>query len=127
MRHGTSRRIERRIKAHAHNGIAQHVANLLYTVEKQGKPEIWRGFLNLQQSAGREKNRLPHRRNKGCSVYTETEHPLMTNDYSDIIRIERLHQKMRNFLSLIYDDIICYLHFSNCLKCEDNKNINPLE
>ena len=52
MRHSTSRRIERRIKAHADNGIAQHVANLLYTVEKQGKPEIWRDFLNLQQSAG---------------------------------------------------------------------------
>ena len=60
-------------------------------------------------------NRLPHRRNKGCSVYTETEHPLMTNHYSDIIRIERLHQKMRNFLSLIYDDIICYLHFFKLL------------
>ena len=107
---------ERRIKAHADNGIAQHVTNLLYTVEKQGKPEIRRSFLNQQQDSWREKNRLPHRRNKGCSVYTETEHPLMTNDYSDIIRIERLHQKMRNFLSLIYDDIICYLHFFKLLE-----------
>ena len=38
------------------------------------------------------------------------EYPLMTNYYSDIIRIERLHQKMREIMSLIYDNIICYLH-----------------
>lgn len=70
----------------------------------------------MKKNFRRKENSLSHRRSKGCPVYLETEHPLMTNYYSDIIRIERLHQKMREFICLTYDNIICYLHFFKLLE-----------
>lgn len=47
---------------------------------------------------------------QGCSIYTETEHPLLTNNDSDKVRIKRLHQRMRKLIGFTDDDIICYLH-----------------
>lgn len=66
-----------------------------------------------------EENGFTLRCNKGCSVYTETEHPLMTDYDSDIVGVERLHQQLRKLMSLIYDDIICYFMMNMNLLSSD--------
>ena len=121
--------INRSIKTHGNHGIAQHVTNLFSTVKKKGIFKVLARFLHMKHHSFREKNGLTLRCNKGCSVYAETEHPLMTDYDSDIVGVERLHQQLRKLMSLIYDDIICYFHdeYGSVIfrfNCEDNKNIH---